>query len=165
MAELWDIYDTRAQKTGRCMERGALFTPGEFHQVVHIWLINSKGELLIQKRAAQVAWRPGIWAATGGSAVAGEDVYTAAIRELSEELGIRGVEDSMEFVMTIKHRNSLCSVWAVFCDIPVERLVLQQEEVEEARWVSRETLFAMMERQEFYRYDYLEFLLRYLERR
>lgn len=165
MAELWDIYDTRAQKTGRQMERGDLFTPGEFHQVVHIWLLNAGGELLIQKRAAQVAWRPGIWAVTGGSAIAGEEVCPAAVRELSEELGIRGVEDSMEFVMTVKHRNSLCSVFLVSCDIPANRMVLQEEEVEEVRWVSKETLLAMVERQEFYHYDYLEFLLRYLERR
>lgn len=165
MAELWDIYDKRRKKTGKTMVRGRSFGPGDYHLVVHIWLLNSSGELLIQKRQENLAWKPGIWAATGGSAIKGEDSYQAALRELSEELGVDGVEASIEFLMEIKRHDSLCSIWLVPCDIPAEKLRLQEEEVADARWVSREEIRRMVTEKTFYSYDYLEMLFALLDQR
>ena len=165
MAELWDIYDKCRQKTGKTMERGKNFGKGDYHLVAHIWPLNSKGELLIQKRQEHLTWRPGIWAATGGSAVAGENAYEAALRELKEELGITGVEDSIEFLMEIKRHDSLCSIWLVPCDIPAEQLVLQKEEVADAKWASRKEIHRMIAANEFHSYDYLEMLFQLIDQR
>lgn len=55
---------------------------------MHIWIINSKSELLIQKRPDHLKHLPGIWAATGGAVIQGEDSKTAACREAKEELGV-----------------------------------------------------------------------------
>lgn len=166
MAELWDVYDQCAKKTGRTIERGKQIANGDYHLVVHIWVVNSKGEILIQKRASTVTWRPGMWAATGGSAVIGEDEYTAAIRELNEEIGINmenSVDLSMEFLLKLKRHDSLCSVWVVFGDVEIDKLKLQKEEVDDVAWVSRETLQSMMEEKKFYSYDYLNMLLRFID--
>ena len=86
--ERWDLRDGEGNPTGETMERGEHLKPGQYHLVVHIWIIDGQGRLLIQKRAAHLKLMPDIWAATGGSAVAGEDSHTAAARELREELGI-----------------------------------------------------------------------------
>lgn len=158
MAELWDIYNKYRQKTGRTIERGKELASGEYHLVVHIWLLNQKGELLIQKRQEHLAWRPGIWAVTGGSAITGEDAYGAARRELSEELGLEDTEGSIEFLMEFKRHDSLCSVWLFPCDTPAEELVLQEEEVADAKWVSKEELKKMAAEGICYSYDYLDVL-------
>ncbi|WP_367280551.1 NUDIX domain-containing protein, partial [uncultured Desulfovibrio sp.] len=44
---------------------------------------------IIQRRAQGVSWKPGLWAVTGGSALAGEGPFEAALRELREEIGLR----------------------------------------------------------------------------
>lgn len=165
MAELWEIYDKCRKKTGRTMKRGKNFGEGEYHLVVHIWPMNAKGEFLIQKRQENVAWRPGIWAATGGSAIAGETALEAAIRELEEELGITGFEESMEFMMEIKRHDSLCSIWLIPCEASVGELTLQKEEVSDAKWASREDIHRMIQEETFYAYDYLEMLFQLLDQR
>lgn len=47
--ELWDIYDELRCKTGRTHERGNLLPSGDYHLVIHVWIVNDKGEFLIQK--------------------------------------------------------------------------------------------------------------------
>ena len=48
-SEIWDLYDATGRKTGKTMIRGEDVPPGLYHQVVHIWPINQKGEFLIQQ--------------------------------------------------------------------------------------------------------------------
>ena len=87
--ELWDVFDENGIPTGKTALRGrSVLAPGEYHLVVHIWVISKSGLFLIQRRADDKKLMPGEWAATGGAAVAGEDSLTAARRELLEELGI-----------------------------------------------------------------------------
>ena len=97
-AEIWDLYDGCGEKTGRTMVRGEAIPTGFYHIGVHIWPMNGRGELLIQRRSMSVQWKPGIWAATGGSAVSGEEPLAAARRELREELGYAASEEEMRFV-------------------------------------------------------------------
>ena len=47
--EVWDIYDKYRQKTGRVHKRGNSMPNGDYHLVIHIWIVNDKGEFLIQK--------------------------------------------------------------------------------------------------------------------
>ena len=79
-AEIWDLYDGCGEKTGRTMVRGEAIPTGFYHIGVHIWPMNGRGELLIQRRSMSVQWKPGIWAATGGSAVSGEEALCRAAR-------------------------------------------------------------------------------------
>ena len=54
MAEIWDLYDSRGEKTGKTMTRGENIPSGLYHIGVHIWPINDKGEFLIQRRSSTV---------------------------------------------------------------------------------------------------------------
>lgn len=59
------------------------------HRVVHIMLVNEKGELLLQKRSATKASNPLYWSfSIGGHVRSGEDYLQALNREAKEELGI-----------------------------------------------------------------------------
>ena len=86
--EFWDVYDQCMQKTGRTHVRGVPLEDGDFHLIVHVYPVNSQGEILIQKRADTVKTKPGVWATTGGSVIAGENFFEGGLRELREELGI-----------------------------------------------------------------------------
>ena len=52
MAELWDVYDSNRNKTGRITQRGEnALKAGEYHIIVTGIIINSKNEILLSRRA------------------------------------------------------------------------------------------------------------------
>ena len=162
-AEIWDLYDGHGEKTGRTMIRGEAIPAGFYHIGVHIWPMNDKGELLIQRRSMNVQWKPGIWAVTGGSAVSGEEPLTAARRELGEELGYSASEEEMRFVARLRRSNSYCYVYAVKINQPESGFSLQQEEVSAVRWCSTQRLMQMVAEGSMYNYGdaYYKLLLEF----
>ena len=151
--EIWDVLDENGNPTGKTALRGqGILKSGECHLVVHIWIVSSSGQFLIQRRADDKKLMPGEWAATGGAAVSGEDSFAAASRELFEELGIKSDRNSLKKLERIKRRNSLLDVWAIVCNIPENKLVLQRSEVAQAKWVSERELRNMIENGNFHNY-------------
>ena len=151
--EIWDVLDENGNATGKTALRGqGILKSGEYHLVVHIWIVSSSGQFLIQRRADDKKLMPGEWAATGGAAISGEDSFAAASRELFEELGIKSDRNSLKKLERIKRRNSLLDVWAIICDIPENKLVLQRSEVAQAKWVSERELRKMIENGNFHNY-------------
>lgn len=151
--EKWDILNSRGDPTGRTALRGkTVLRFNEYHLVVHIWVISSSGEFLIQQRSHSKRLMPGEWAATGGAAKAGEDSFTAASRELYEELGISSNRSTLKFAKRIKRRNSFVDVWVINTDIPINNLNLQKNEVASAKWVTKEQLKKMIESGNFHNY-------------
>ncbi|MCL2791821.1 MAG: NUDIX domain-containing protein [Spirochaetaceae bacterium] len=63
--------------------------PSMIQMVIHLLIFNSKGDIFLQKRAKTKETYPDMWdTAVGGHVAAGEDAYTALVRESKEELGI-----------------------------------------------------------------------------
>ena len=150
--EIWDLYDAQGEKTGKTMIRGEAIPVGFYHIGVHIWPMNDKGELLIQRRSMGVQWKPGIWAVTGGSAVSGEEPLTAAKRELREELGYAASKADMLFVSRLRRSNSYCYVYAVKTNWAEDDFTLQKEEVSAVRWCSPQRLMQMVSEGSMYNY-------------
>ena len=165
MIEIWDIIDENGRSTGRTSLRGKALRPGEYHLVVHIWIISESGRILIQRRADDKKLMPGEWAATGGAAISGEDSVTAARRELFEELGIKTTPDGIKKLTRIKRRNSLLDVWITHCDTPAESLTLQTSEVAEAKWVTATELKTMIAEGRFHNYgkEYYEVIFKKID--
>ena len=164
--ELWDVFDENGIPTGKTALRGrSVLAPGEYHLVVHIWVISKSGLFLIQRRADDKKLMPGEWAATGGAAVAGEDSLTAARRELLEELGIAADRDKMLLLTRIKRRNSLLDVWLTESNAPAEKLPLQQTAVAEAKWITGKELKEMIKNGSFHNYgkEYFESVFEKIE--
>ena len=157
--EVWDIVDKNGVPTGRTTLRGrCMLKSGEYHLVVHIWIVSPDGKFLIQRRADNKKIMTGEWAATGGAAVSGENSFEAASRELFEELGIRSNKDNLEKLARIKRRNSILDIWVITSSLPANKLVLQRSEVAEAKWVTEAELHRMIENGEFHNYgkEYFE---------
>lgn len=151
--EIWDVLNASAKPTGKTVVRGKGFLkPGEYHLVVHIWIISSDGKVLIQRRSDDKKLMPGEWAATGGSAISGESSFEAAKRELFEELGIRSHKGNLVKLLRLKRKSSFLDVWAITVDLPAEKLVLQKSEVSTARWVKQSKLQEMIENGEYHNY-------------
>lgn len=64
---------------------------GLIHRIARVFVFNSEGEILIQKRSEKAAI-PGRWdQSAAGHVDEGEDYLAAALRETREEVGIEGV--------------------------------------------------------------------------
>ena len=151
--EKWDIIDEHGNLSGRTVLRGNVrLKPGEYHLVVHIWVVSSDGKILIQRRSDTKKLMPGEWAATGGAAISGEDSFTAAQRELFEELGIMSDKNTLKKALRIKRRNSLLDIWFIKSDVETSKLKLQESEVADSKWVTAEELKVMVENEEFHNY-------------
>ncbi len=134
--EIWDVYDKDRNRTGRTAVRGIEMADGEYHLVVDIWIMNTKGEVLLQKRSMEKETAPGLWCCTGGAAIAGEDSAQAFIREMTEELGVAPAIEHAEIAFSHTKRNCHKDIWFVRQDIPQDAFQLQKEEVEAVRWMT-----------------------------
>jgi len=154
MPELWDIYDADRKRTGRTHMREEQMQPGDYHLVVHIWLINSCGEFFIDLRSPDKDPLPNVWETPGGSALAGEDSLTAALREFHEETGIALQPECGNRVLAFRRSSDFCDVWLFRQDIDVNDFVPQLGETVKARFATMQEIQDMMETGIFPPYTY-----------
>lgn len=151
--EKWDILNSLGETVGKTAVKGkTLLKSGEYHLVVHIWVVSSDGKFLVQRRSDEKRLMPGEWAATGGSAICGETSYCAAHRELLEELGMRLVSRQSKCMTRIKKRNAFVDLWFTKSDDDISAFSLQPSEVASIKWVSKNELCEMIENGVFHNY-------------
>lgn len=141
--EYWDIYDEHHIPTGKLHLRGRPLEAGERHIVVEIWTANPNKQLLITKRHPDKKYG-GLWECTGGSALAGEDSLHAAARELLEETGINQPINNLIQLATRIYPNRFVDTYFTISHQAISELRLQAEEVVDAKWVSPEQLFQII---------------------
>jgi 16S rRNA (adenine1518-N6/adenine1519-N6)-dimethyltransferase len=94
-SELFDVCDSEDRVIGQAT-RGEVHARGLLHRAVHIFVFNSRGLLLIQRRSAHKDEFPLCYTSSASGHVdAGETYDQTAVRELKEELGLTG---SLEFL-------------------------------------------------------------------
>ncbi len=106
-SEIWDVYDTNRNRTGKTVERkNVVLQKGEYHIVVTAIILNEKNEILISKRAPYKK-HGGMWECNGGSVVAGETSIEGILREVKEELGIIFRPDEAIYLKEIKKEQEI----------------------------------------------------------
>ena len=154
MAEIIDLYNVDRQLTGKTTKRGEKLEEGTYRMVVHVCIFNSKGEMLIQKRADDIVRWPSYWdISVGGGASAGDTSRMAAERETAEELGLSIDFSDRRPVITVNFSDGFDDFYTVEKDVSLEDLQLQKEEVADGRWASREEIEAMIDDGSFIPYQ------------
>jgi len=149
--ELWDIYDKNRKPTGRTHVRGEPLPAGDYHLVVRAWIVNSKGEFLITKRAPEKLGFPGYWETPAGSALTGEDSLTAVIREVKEESGIDVKPENGVIITSIfrHNRSNFWDIWLFRCEFDMNDVALQPGETVDAKKATWDEIAGMMENSKF----------------
>ena len=128
MTEIWDIYDENRNKTGKTILRSEHPRgENEYHLAVHIRIHNDEGQWLISKRTPNKHF-PLLWECTGGSALAGDDSLTAALRELQEETGLLLPPEKGRIVHRFRKDHYFCDVWLFEFDFQPEQIRLLENE-------------------------------------
>lgn len=85
--ELVDIVDEKNQVIGKSSRRQA-HVKGHIHRALSVLVLNSKGQILLQKRSSNKSVHPLSWdLSTSEHVLAGESYEDAGVRSVKEELG------------------------------------------------------------------------------
>lgn len=157
--EYWDIYKKDRTFTGNKKGKYEIWDEGEYHLGCEVWIVNSKKEILIQKRSDKCAILPGKWAMTTGRIVSGETTLKGSIRELKEELGIKVDEEELIFINTYINLDIIWDIYFIKKDINLDEVVLQEEEVSEVKLASVDEIKDMLKNNMMYKYEEIYDLL------
>ena len=155
--EMWDVYDSERRPTGRLHRRGDILAEGDYHIVVHVWMRNSKGEFLITKRSPNKGF-PNMWETTGGSALAGDDSLTAALREVKEETGLSLDPARGRMIYTYRGSDYFVDVWLFEQDFDLDDVVLLEGETCDRMYAPEDVLGRLIREGLFFPYRYLDIL-------
>ena len=156
--ELWDIYDAAGSRTGRLQRRGDPLAPGDCHLCVHVWIQNADGRYLLTRRAPEKSWA-GLWEITGGSALAGEDSLTAALREAKEETGIVLKPKNGRLLFRFSGAHYHCDVWLFRQALRLADVVLQPGETCDAQLADAAAIRALHAKGQFLDFEDLDRVL------
>lgn len=139
--ELWDVYDANRNLTGKTHRRGDDLLPGEYHLVVHVWIQNPDGTFLMTQRSPNKGF-PLLWETTGGSALAGDDSLTAALREVKEETGLILAPLNGRILLQYSGTDYHVDVWLFRQDFDLQDVLLQEGENCGKRLSTREEILS-----------------------
>jgi len=134
---------------GKTILRSLARKNGLMYSVIHLWIYNSKGGVLLQHRCKEKKLYPDMWdVSIAGSVIAKESPIDAAIREAKEEIGLVIFKDELNEVFTFTEnfdygKDKMCELAHVFLfkyNAPIESFKLQKEEVDEVRFFSQKEI-------------------------
>lgn len=89
--ESFEVFDDTGASLG-LVPRSEVHRRGFWHRSAHVFLFDSNGAMLVQRRAATKDLYAGRWDySVGEHLLPGESFEAGALRGLAEELGVRGV--------------------------------------------------------------------------
>ena len=135
MPEIIDLYNDARQIVTHAEKRSPI--PNGLNKIsVHVWIMNAKGQFLLQQRAATCNKFPNLWGQTGGGVQSGEDSWQCCVRETTEEIGLTPELEKSVWVGTFKRITDFVDVWLVYKDVNIKDLRLQTTEVQNVKWAS-----------------------------
>lgn len=153
--ELVDILNPDGTPAGIVRERGVAHLDGSLHSTVHIWLVrpNEKSgfDIMLQKRSDCKDSDPGCYdISSAGHVSSGDGYLKSAVREIGEELGIvvrpeelkevgshDGVRKDVFYGLPF-HNHELSRIYIYDKPVDIERLELQESEVDSVIWMDYE---------------------------
>lgn len=153
--EMFPLIDEAGNVVGQATRRYCHGGSMALHAVVHLHILNSRGDLYLQKRSMKKDIQPGKWdTAVGGHIDYGEHVVEALKREAREEIGLDiSALEVKEHLMPSPQAMSILPLFHYIWQSKVEREMVNAfaivhdgpfapdlDEVDEGRFWTREEL-------------------------
>lgn len=125
MTEYLDIFDEQGNPTGQRCEKSRAHEQGLWHKSVHLWIINSRGELLLRQRGStETKEYDHVWEnPAAGHVSAGETPESATVRETQEETGLTISEKDLAHIFSYKRdadgNKELVDVFLAMLDLDI----------------------------------------------
>ena len=181
--EYFDICDEKGKPTGKTVSREDAHREGILHRTAHVWIVRKGAEgyeVLLQKRSMDKDSYPGFYdTSSAGHIPAGNGPLDSALRELFEELGVKGEKEDLSPAGTFRieyekvfhgkpfRDNEFVYVYVYGKEVDEKSLTLQVSELDEVKWFGLDELWngGMIDRRRFcVPGESLRILRSYLER-
>jgi isopentenyldiphosphate isomerase len=147
MQEQIDVLNEDGTFTGVVKDKEQIHIDGDWHRAVHIWFVNSKNEVLLQRRAKTKINHPDMWdISVAGHVSAGEGALISALREIEEEIGVTINESELTRIGELKSQsvqndntyfnNEINDVYLVRKDIDLTEMTKQDSEVDGLMYIA-----------------------------
>ncbi len=140
----YEVLDENGHKSGQILDRKTVHAKELWHEVVNVWIINAKGEILMQQRAEDVELSPNVWDVTIGTHLRpGESPQEAALRCLKTELGLAFITEDLKHLFNIQCANPMPSgithkvfghVFLIHQDVDTNQLIFDPKKITEFAW-------------------------------
>lgn len=139
-----DILDRQGNQTGQTMLKSEAHAKSLWHGGAHIWIYNSKGDVLLQQRSLRKLINPGIWdVSVAGHIQAGKTPKETVVEEAQEEIGLKVNPEELKFIgnTTVdmdedgwQHKVYLWVYILKQDGLKPEDLVLEEAETDAVKW-------------------------------
>ena len=138
--EIFDVVNERDEVIGQA-PRKEVHARGLWHRAIHVLVFNSRGEIFLQKRSLKKDIAAGKWdSSSSGHLDTGEDYDACAVRELSEELGLKLAQPPQRLFKIEACQETgweFCWIYRGASDGP---FILHPEEIETGDWFTPEAV-------------------------
>lgn len=114
----------------------------KFHKEVAIWIINSRKEVLLERRSKNKMLNPGKLSLCAGHVVEKDSVIDTIIREVQEEIGLDISSLDFKFVTMVKRKEPFNYCFSyhyiLFSDVNLINLTIQPDELSEVIYMKYE---------------------------
>lgn len=112
------------------------------YRVSSLWVTNSKGEILLARRAFDKKHDPGKWGpAVAGTVEEGETYESNIIKEAEEELGLKNIKPTLGAKLRKKTKwNYFTQQFNLLLDKDISDFKVQEKEVAEIKWFTEKGL-------------------------
>ena len=152
-----DLYDKGRNITGETILKGEAIPIDRYIVVVLVFIKNSEGKFLIQKRSEI---KNGKYATTGGHVKSGESSVEGIIAEVEEEIGLKLRPDDLTLYFSGRSDTERVFFDDYYAKIDIEdigKLKLQEDEVSSVNWFSEDEIKQLMKEDKFFDKHYEEF--------
>ena len=140
MEEIFDVFNEKGEYLNKTASREVCHSKGLWHKAVTAFIINSKGQVLLQKRSPNKKLWPNCWDITaGGHVLSGEFGFQSIIREVEEELGFTLTKNDILFIgssISVNEKENIINkhfneYYIVNKDIDISNLKINLKESQE----------------------------------
>lgn len=151
-----DLYDINRKLTGETIFKGEKIPENRYILVVMVFIENSEGKFLIQKRSIQ---KDGKYASTGGHPKSGETSIQGIATEIREEIGLNVEENELKLIYSGREDSTqvFFDIYYLKRDFVIDDLVLQKEEVDFVEWDSIDEINNLIDKEMFLKNHVKEF--------
>jgi isopentenyl-diphosphate delta-isomerase len=143
-SQFFEVLDEQGHKTGKVLDRETVHGQELWHEAVNVWMVNSKGEVLLQLRGPKVDLNPDVWDVAIGTHVRPqEDPTDSAIRCLKDEMGVVIAPDTLKHLFNIQSANPIGAgrthktvnhVFLLKRDLPLTDFTYDSEKIAQLVW-------------------------------
>ena len=153
--ELVDVLDKNGNKTNEVVDKDKAHKEGIYHPVVHLVVLSEdRKRMLLQKRCSKKKILPNMWdVAAAGHISSGEDNLESIKREFNEELGLDSEKYDFNYINMFEEKyddrkykvREYAFLYIVLNDIDINDIKIQEDEVSDVKWFSKEEYMKLTE--------------------